>query len=251
MRTSLTGSTLLTSSGSFLLPLTPVSSSYSPGWTAFLFHQDEGSVEETSAARTWVCPGSRGGRWGAARGVTSLIIVVRLRRRTGGEEGKVRISKRRWMFLRAVCAYHLCACAAWWRGGVVCPGDGQVITAPLSPQTLDIKRGFPTWRKTAKQMACVTLLPPLRVRSLWLRSDQNLRTGHLVSGENTFMSRHQFRLFVNEQQNNSSYLWVWQEAAVCGSSSCHHCNRYHSYCCCRSCDYRSGLCTEEAHQGNV
>lgn len=49
----------------------------------------------------------------------------------------------------------------------------------------------------------------------------------------------------------SSHLWVWQEGGVCGWSSSPRCSRYYNYCWCRRHDRRTGLCTEEARQGNV
>lgn len=39
---------------------------------------------------------------------------------------------------------YLCVSSSRRRRGVVRPGDRQVVTAALSPQTLDIKRWFPT-----------------------------------------------------------------------------------------------------------
>lgn len=43
------------------------------------------------------------------------------------------------MCVSLVYMCYLWACAAWRGGRVVRPRDGQVITATLPPQTLDVK----------------------------------------------------------------------------------------------------------------
>lgn len=48
-----------------------------------------------------------------------------------------------WAELLCLHVFYLWACAAGGRGGVVGPRRGQVVTAALPPQTLDIKGWLP------------------------------------------------------------------------------------------------------------
>ena len=58
------------------------------------------------------------------------------------------------LIAKVVCVY-LRACSAGWGVLVVGAGYGEVITAALTPQTLDIKGWFATYRETQKILAFV------------------------------------------------------------------------------------------------
>ena len=146
--------TVFTSSCSSLLPLHSSSpSTYSsPGWAAFLLHQDKRSIEEATAARTRVGPGRRGGCRGATRRLTRLITVELLRKKRRRKSVTCVCVTCEYVLCVCVCVCvcvcarvcYLCSCAAWRGGGVVRPGDGQVVAAALPPQTLNVKRRLPT-----------------------------------------------------------------------------------------------------------
>lgn len=152
--------TVFTSSCSSLLPLHSSSPSIysSPGWAAFLLHQDKRSIEEATTARTRVGPGRRGGCRGATRRLTRLITVEHLLRKRRRRKSVTCVCVLPVSVCYVcVCVCYLCSCAAWWGGGVVSPGDGQVVAAALPPQTLNVKRRLPTWKTTRMMSQWLTV----------------------------------------------------------------------------------------------